>query len=214
MQQNERAAIAANTTVAIAAKALGVKPSDVHNLITAGLLNGEMGKGITNAQRRKDGFALQYARAAKLVSPFDINDLKSEMATISRTRVPAVRPGRPPSLLRLAAESIAERKAKAREVPPAESASERDSPAWGQSENRGGRPRNKTSALYAFCYEQYHEKDLKASVVRERARAEFGSRCPKTDSEIIRNANRYADREGKPRLHGVDRSIPKSRQKA
>jgi hypothetical protein len=94
--------------VKAAARFLGTTTADVHNLIAAGLLEGEGGKAITVAAARQEvgGEVLRYPRKCTLVPAEKVNRLKAMIDTLGATTTEQTRAGRPPGLLRRAAEAL------------------------------------------------------------------------------------------------------------
>jgi hypothetical protein len=125
-------------TVREAAVRLKVRPIAIHNLIQAGLLDGEDGKGVTTAKGRGVGGPLRYHRKAMLVDRGAVDRLRTLMSAPLPDGPP--RPGRPPSRLRLAAERALREAAN----PPAAA------PTPGTSQptkkSRGGRPSGRRDA--------------------------------------------------------------------
>ncbi len=64
---------------------------------------------------------------------------------------------------------------------------------------RGGRRINpETEKVYKFCYEELITKRRKRSRVFADARQRFGTRGPGHETDVRRNARRYAERYGLP----------------
>jgi hypothetical protein len=67
-----------------------------------------------------------------------------------------------------------------------------------QGGQRGRRPSKATLAVYQFCHELYVNSTAKLVVIREKARLKFGPKAPKTDSNVVEYARRYAKRNHLP----------------
>ena len=173
------------------AKLLGVSKSDIHNLRTKGLIEGEPGEGVTTAAARPGGTTLRYRRKAMLGSEAKAKQLKVAMDLLRETPSPA---GNRPGLLHRAAVALRDGTISLPAERPASPVNDERMPTPKQRKRRCRNYNGESFEVQLFCYVEYRLKPRKRPRVYDAAIKRFGRRAPKNEEGVTIYANRCAEK--------------------